>query len=129
MIITPEYLAKNGSEDSEQMALLCWCSLNFNQYPQLKRLTHIPNGGSRHKAEASKFKAMGMKPGFPDLFLPIPIAKWHGLFIELKRLKGGVTSPEQKDWIAFLREQRYGAIVCHGWIDARDTLISYLEWK
>jgi hypothetical protein len=79
-MITPEQLAKSGSEDGEHLALLCWCSLNFDSYPQLKRLVHIPNGGSRHKAEASKFKAMGMKPGFPDLFLPIPIAKWHGLF-------------------------------------------------
>ena len=70
-----------------------------------------------------------MKPGFPDLFLPIPIAKWHGLFIELKRIKGGVVSPEQKDWIAFLQEQGYGAVVCKGWLEARNTLVDYLNYE
>lgn len=127
--ITPEQLAKSGSEDGEQLALLCWCAENFDQYPQLKRLVHIPNGGSRHKAEAGKLKAMGVKPGFPDLLLPIIKANWYGLFIELKRLKGGIISDEQKDWLQFLRSQGYGAIVCYGWLEARKVLIDYLEYK
>lgn len=126
--ITPESLA-GESEDSQQLALLCWCSQNFEKYPELKRLTHIPNGGSRHKAEAGKLKAMGVKNGVPDLMLLIKRGHWSGIFIELKRVKGGVVSTEQKDWLAFLREQGFGAIVCYGWLEARKVLIEYLEWK
>lgn len=127
--ITPEDLAKSGSEDGEQLALMCWCANNFEKYPELKRLAHIPNGGSRHKAEAGKLKAMGVKNGFPDLFLPIRRSNWNGLFIELKRIKGGIVSDDQKDWLDFLRGQCFGAIVCHGWLEARKVLIDYLEFK
>lgn len=127
--ITPEDLAKSGSEDGEQLALMCWCANNFNTYPELKRLVHIPNGGSRHKAEAGKLKAMGVKPGFPDLFLPIRRATWNGLFIEIKRLTGGRVGEDQKDWADFLRGQGFGAIVCYGWIEAKKVLIDYLEFK
>lgn len=127
-MITPEQLA-GESEDSQQAALFCWIALNQEKYPLLMRAFAIPNGGFRNIREAAKLASTGVRKGVLDIFLPIPIAKWHGLFIELKRLKGGVTSPEQKDWIAFLRSMGYGAIVCKGWLDARDTLINYLEWK
>jgi len=34
----------------------------------LRRLLfHVPNGGSRNKIEAAKFKGMGLIPGIPDL--------------------------------------------------------------
>lgn len=126
-MITPEQLA-GETEDSQQRALICYCGQQ-NKYPELKRIFAIPNGGFRNIREAAKFKTTGTRSGVPDLFLPIARGKWHGLFVELKKVKGGVTSPEQKDWIAFLRGQGYGAIVCHGWIEARDHIIQYLEWK
>lgn len=127
-MITPEQIA-GESEDSQQLALMCWAALNYNKYPELKRLVHIPNGGFRNKREAAKLKAMGVKRGFPDLFLPIGRGEWFSLFIELKKIKDGVLSSEQKDWIAFLKAEGYAATVCNGWLEARDTLISYLEWK
>lgn len=132
--ITPESLAQSGSEDGEQLALLCWCAENFDQYPQLKRLVHIPNGGYRDKREAGKLKAMGVKSGFPDLFLPIVKSNWYGLFIEMKVLKNktkkdGGASDEQLDWLPFLRSQGYGVIICFGWLEARKVLIDYLEYK
>lgn len=128
-MITPEQLAASGSEDSEQMALMCWAALNFNLYPELERLFHIANGGFRNKREAGKLKAMGVKKGVPDLCLPVRRGDFSGLWVELKKLKKGKVSEEQNDWIAFLRQQGYGAIVCYGWINARDVIVSYLEWK
>lgn len=127
--ITPEQLASSGTEDGEQKALICWCALNAEKYPELLRLFHIPNGGFRNKIEAAKFKAMGVRSGVLDLMLPVPRGIWHGLFVELKRKDGGTVSKEQNDWIAFLKAQGYGAIVCHGWIKATEALIKYLEWK
>ena len=38
--ITPESLAKNNTEDEHQLALMQWCALNFNKYPELKWLHH-----------------------------------------------------------------------------------------
>lgn len=127
-MITPEQLA-GESEDSQQRALICWCSLNLKQYPQLARLFAIPNGGFRDIREAAKFKSVGVRKGVLDLMLPVARGNWHGLFIELKRISGGVTSPEQKDWIAFLKAEGYGATVCNGWLEAKKVLVEYLEWK
>ena len=59
--ITPEQLAASGSEDGHQMALFCWAALNTEQYPQLKNLFAIPNGGNRHIVEAIKFVGTGTR--------------------------------------------------------------------
>lgn len=131
--ITPESLAKE-SEDSQQLALMCWCADNFDKHPELKRLVHIPNGGSRDKREAGKLVAMGVKSGFPDLFLPVRRKQFPGLFIELKVIKlktkiNGGAFDAQIEWGKYLKENGYGYKLCHGWKDARDTLIDYLEWK
>ena len=135
-MITPEQLAKSGSEDGAQLALLCWCSLPEIKlvYPELKYLYAIPNGGFRDKREAAKLRATGVKAGVPDLCLPVRRGKWSGLYIELKRpIQAGKTkgkvSDEQKDWIQFLMSQGYGAVVCYGWEQARDMIIQYMGWK
>lgn len=132
-MITPESIA-GENEDSHQVALLCWASLNFKIYPDLKWLHHSPNGGFRNKREAGKLKAMGVKSGFPDLILLIKRGPYSGLGIELKipelkTKKNGGASDNQLLWGGHLLLNGFGFKVCHGWIDARDTLISYLEWK
>ena len=127
--ITPEQLSSTGKEAGEQKALFCWIALNLKTYPELKWLFHIPNGGSRHKAEAANLKAMGVKPGVPDLCLPIKRANYAGLYIELKRKAKGKASDEQSEWIEHLQSQGYGAIVCHGWEAAKNILIQYLNYE
>jgi len=55
---------------------------------------HTPNGGSRHGAEAKRFKEMGALAGIPDYF-----HLWGGLFgLEFKK-PGGVLSEAQRDLI------------------------------
>lgn len=88
---------------------------------------HIPNGGSRNVVEAVHFKQQGVKPGVPDIFLPIPTKKYHGLFIELKKDKGGRVSPEQHEWIDYLTKQGYKAQVCKGFDEAQKTIERYLK--
>ena len=63
----------------------------------------------------------------PDVFLAFPAGGLHGLFIEMKRAKGGATSTAQKTVGALLSRAGYGVAVCHGWQDARDTVIRYME--
>lgn len=130
--ITPEQLAASGSEDGHQLAIFQWIALNVHDYPELKWLHHSPNGGSRHKGEAAKLKAMGVRPGFPDLFLPLCRKNHAGLFIELKRpesvgKKKGTNQGNQDEWREYLNSNHYLAVVCYGWQDAVRTLKGYLE--
>lgn len=138
-LITPEDLAKSGTEDGEQMALFAWAALNYEQYQHLKWLYAVPNGGFRHIAEAAKFVATGTRAGVPDICLPLPIQtewakQYAGLYIELKiekrrKEKDGGCSKEQLAYLEYLNSIGYIAKVCYGWIEARDLLIKYLELK
>lgn len=116
----------NHEEDNEQITLLRWTIFASGKYPELRLLFHIPNGGLRGKAEAARFKAMGVKSGVPDLFLPVARSGAHGLFIEMKA-SGGRVSPNQKEWISELEKQGYSAAVCFGWDEARGVLEKYLK--
>ena len=72
----------------------------------------------------------GNKSGIPDMFLPIP--RWdfdrcvHGLWIELKREKGGVLSPSQKWWHQQLTEVGYRVVVALGAKHAIKLITEYL---
>lgn len=115
------------SEAQEQMALMHWAQWQVSAHPELKLLHHIPNGGSRTRSEAGRFKAMGVKAGVPDLFLPVARGGFHGLYIELKRETLGKTSAVQLGWISALRKEGYRVEVCHGWQAASDVIMDYIR--
>lgn len=114
------------TEAEEQTALFNWAEFAQAQYPELALLHHIPNGGSRHKIEAARLKAQGVKPGVPDICLPVPRGGYHGLYIELKRQHRGKISNEQKIWLTALSGQGYKCLVCFGCDDAKKEIIKYL---
>ena len=130
--ITPEQLAASGSEDGEQLAVMQWCALHYNKYPELKWLHHSPNGGFRNQREAAKFKALGVKPGFHDLILLVRKGPYIGLSIEMKSLKvkghknGGATD-EQILWANHLIGQGFYVRLCHGWQSAVQVIEEYLN--
>lgn len=139
--ITPEDLAKSGSEDGHQMALFAWAADNVGKYPQLAWLFAIPNGGQRHIAEATKLVATGTRSGIPDIFLPCrgwrargELEGYAGCWIEMKlekhrNRKNGGCSDDQLEWRAYLTSAGYYTAVCYSWIEARDVLIDYLEGR
>lgn len=114
-------------EGEEQARLFHWAQMASGKYPELRLMFHIPNGGSRGKAEAGRFKAEGVKAGVPDIFLPVARGDFHGLFIELKRREGGRVSKEQRQWLNNLWKQGYMAMVCKGWDEARVVIEEYLR--
>jgi len=68
-----------------------------------------------------------VKSGLPDLCLPVPRGKYHGLYIELKKEHGGIVSKNQREWLDNLTRQGYCSVVCHGWEDAKNTIEEYLN--
>lgn len=114
------------TEEMEQEAVIEWTVLMEKQYPELAMLFHIANGGDRHPAVAKKLKAQGVKAGVPDLMLPVARGGWHGLFIEMKRQKGGRLSEEQKEWIKALTDEHYLAVRANGAEEACDIIYKYL---
>ena len=119
--------AREASEAQEQRALFEWAAWASVRYPALNLLYHIPNGGSRNPVEARHLKDQGVKPGVPDICLPVPNKIYHALYIELKRRKGGRTSDAQRQWIADLNGYGNRAVVCKGWEEARDVILDYLR--
>lgn len=127
-MITPEMLARSGSEDANQKALILWASLNENKWPKLKWLYHCPNGGSRNIIEGAKLKLMGVRRGVPDLHLPCRSKGYIGLWIELK-IDSGKLSIEQSEWLYYLGTQGYACYVCYGWENAKERIMEYLNAK
>lgn len=115
------------TEEQEQAAVMEWAMLMEKQAPELALLFHVPNGGVRHPGTAARLKKLGVKPGVPDLFLPVARGMAHGLYIEMKRQKGGRVSEDQKAWMEALTEQGYVCIVARGAEEACDAIWNYLE--
>ena len=102
------------SEHIEQVRLVSW----FRRQGPGVRIFAVPNGGGRSMAQGAALKAEGVVPGIPDLFVPA----WL-LWVEMKREAGGVVSPIQRDWIAYLEGIGHRVIVGRGFEDARRQIL------
>lgn len=149
--MTPNELAAKGTESGEQKALFAWAAMacyrgflaadddasymvkghaaqygDWRKVPELKWLHAIPNGGKRDAITAARMKAEGSRAGVYDIFLPVARQGCHGLYIELKPLKAGRESDEQKEFGAFVMQQGFHAEVKRGWRTAADLIQKYL---
>ena len=59
-------IGKKMSEQQHQIAVVKWA--NLSKIP----LVHVANEGFRSAKTGAILKMMGMRPGFPDLFCPMP---------------------------------------------------------
>lgn len=116
-------------EEIEQEHVFLWASMEERAYPELAMLYAIPNGGKRAIKTAVALKKQGVKRGVPDMCLPVPRGGFNGLYIELKRVKGGTVSDEQREWINALNAQGYRAVVCCGAQEAIKTIREYMGAK
>ena len=114
-------------EAQEQRALFDWAAYAQNRWPELGLLYHVPNGGSRDPREAHNLRMQGVKPGVPDLCLPVPRNGYAALYIEMKRKSGGVLSDNQRVWLKALNRAGNRAVVCNGFDEARETILEYLR--
>lgn len=148
--MTPEQLAKSGSEDALQMALFAALNakqLELTKWPtpeglilaeRLRWVHAIPNGGQRHKAVAGKMKATGAKSGVWDIFAPVPkydkeqSKLYNGLYVEMKtpdrrNHKNGGLSDIQVEFRDFVAKQGYAHCVAYGWEEALTLILNYLK--
>lgn len=117
------------SEHAEQTDLFVWADQAQALHPELRLLNGSLNGVRLTIGQAVKAKKAGLKPGFPDISLPIPRGKYHGLYIELKKVRGGSVSKEQRGILNQLCQQGYYACVCRGAVAAIEVIIKYLTCK
>lgn len=89
---------------------------------------HIPNEGKRSKTTGAALKRQGLKSGVPDICLPVPRGKYHGLYIEMK-YGDNKTTKNQRKWLDMLSGQGYKTAVCYDWISAAEVIFKYLEIK
>lgn len=87
----------------------------------------VPNGGKRGKAEAARLKAEGVKAGAPDLCVAEPRGGYHGLWVEMKRAKGGRVSKEQREFHAELLARGYHVVVAEGADEGFRAIERYLS--
>lgn len=87
----------------------CWC--------------HVPNEGQHKVQYRVKQARLGVKKGFPDIIIFDAPEPYKGIAIELKRVKGGRVSKEQKEWLEKLENRGWLVKVCHG----ADEAITWLE--
>lgn len=125
--MSKKYSPPAPTEHQEQAWLFGWAAYMSGKYPMLGTMFAIPNGGKRHYKTAVDLKAEGVKPGVSDICFPYPNGTYHGLFIEMKRTKGGTLSDEQKNFIADMQKAGYGACVCYGFEQARETVMKYIK--
>lgn len=182
MALNPwDYAAKTGNEFAHQNALFMWSNMaakfgltaaedplsysvaghalnNYgpangpNAVPALFWLHAIKNQGHGDAIRGARSAQEGVKPGVPDMFLPVPMfvgllatrlvyaPPYHvpetaraftGLYIELKRpvsvgKSAGRESAEQERWRNYLRSVGYRVEVCYGWEAARACILDYL---
>lgn len=114
------------SEDTEQISVVQWAEWNTGKYPELKWLHHVPNGGSRNKMEAVKFKQMGVKAGVADLCLPYPKGAYCGMYIEMK-FGNNRQQESQKIFLEDMEAAGHFVVTCYSALDAVAVLEEYLN--
>lgn len=109
----------------------CKAFWQFSQsIPMLREyLIKIVNEGAREAWYGRSLINIGLRPGLPDYFYPIPNSLWRGLWIEMKR-KNGLNRKKtynQENWIEKLMKVGYYATYAFGAEDAIDIYKKYTK--
>lgn len=112
------------SEHDEQVSLFQEMAIRAKQDPRWGKAFAIPNGGLRNIVVAKKLKAEGVRAGTPDIFIPVPCGRYCGMFLEMKKRKGGSVSQEQYEFFCGVQMDYFTAIG-HGAQHAIELVSTY----
>lgn len=103
-------------ERFEQSALVDWLEAQGLLFSATAQSTYTTSWKQKRLNHAT-----GLRKGVPDMLIVIPPERavdgtGRVIFVEMKRQRGGVVSPEQKKWIAALNAVggTVDAFVAHG---------------
>lgn len=111
-------MSLHPTESQMQVAVIAWCRLQRNG---LELAIHIPNEGKRSGRRGAQLKREGMTPGVSDIFVPLALAGWHGVWLELKA-HGKKPTAAQYQFLTDMSSQGYMAT----WTDDQDAAIRVL---
>jgi len=120
-------LIKQPTEHQEQVLFLSKLKYYYSRYPELMLIHATPNAAKRSVTGANYNKSEGLKPGVPDLNLPVARGEYGSLWIEMKKKKGGILSADQAFWINLLNASGNFAVVCKGAEEAEKILWAYMN--
>jgi len=112
------------NESAMQQHLFAWIDQTARtaKFAWMKTIFHPANGGHRHIATAERLKREGVRPGCPDVIVPMPILnddgtiKYNGMAIELKVSSNKLTQP-QAAFCQMLIKQSWFVIVVHDFFE------------
>ena len=136
-----------STEEQEAFAFMAWCDVaRWRGWRISELILMIPNGaylGPSERIRAmimAKLKRAGFRNGICDYLLPIPVSNstaltngsrvdfsYPGLWIELKRPKGGRVSDDQQEFIDQQKLFGWKAEVCEGADAAKKAVKEYLS--
>lgn len=92
----------------------------------------IENSRGKSVIQQSILKSEGAKAGTPDLFLAVPVAGFHGLWLEVKTAKTeiskkGVVSEHQLILLTDLQDRGYACAIGFGIDECRKIINNYLN--
>ena len=123
---------RNRPEQAQQIALFQWAAMNERMYPALRWMFAVPNGEKRTIATGRILKAMGVKRGVLDVWLPIAGSlSLRGLVFEFKAPgtahRASAWSTEQSEWRAVLILEGWAVCGIDDWTHASDLLLEHLR--
>lgn len=124
----PKKLKKTHvSESVAQQRIFRWADEQWQWKPDIDMMYHIPNegaGGNPYRMQ--RLIQEGLKPGMPDIHLPVPRCGYHGLWIELK-VGYNKPTPQQLHCLAELRRLGHYATWCRGEEAAIELITKYMS--
>lgn len=143
---------KGFQEENEQIAFMNWCKMImtgievdnrpltlFELFIHIRNESHEKGTDIQIRKRLARAKQAGYKSGTPDLFLPLPMHGYPGLFIEMKRkyIKGnkkmgieherGKVTKKQLERMKIHEAAGYAVKVCEGWEQAKQVTEQYMK--
>ena len=89
---------------------------------------HVANEGVLNgRTRGGILQGQGVRKGWPDYILDLPLGGYHGFRLELKAENAGKPSPDQLEILARLEAVGYRCAVAWGFDDAKNAVASYLD--
>ena len=117
-------------EAEHQKTVVEWAKWAYKtgKYPNLNMIHCSLNGVKLSATQARIAKAQGMLSGVPDLFLPVPVGKYHGLYIEMKYGKNTLTENQER-FLQNAANVGYAVAVCYSAQEAIKRIGDYYDDK